>query len=193
MIKFQAFAEDIRGSVAMIFALVLLPILLMVGVGIDYSRIASNKSEMQTVVQNAVETYPNLRAERIDAARQIEAMINANSGRNTADVTISIHQDKMRIEAKDHIDTPMLSTIGQPKSEFTASVEVEAGGASGTTSNKRPELSRKEFDDALDAEFDRALKKAGLDGNLNRLSPAQRERLKRKLKRELRSAGVRFK
>ena len=194
MARLVRFVEDRRGNVAMLFGLMLLPMLMLIGVGVDYSRISSHEHELQKVVDNAARSVGNLGNRRSDAARQIEAMINANSGRDSAQVKISIHRDKLRIDARDEIDTPLLSTIGQEKSEITASIELDASRVPGSDGKgSKSAIDRKQFDQALDAQFDEALKQVGMKGNLDRLSPTQRERLKRQMKDQLRQLGVRFK
>ena len=194
MFRTGGFFDDKRGNVAMLFGLILLPMLMLVGVAVDYSRISNHEGELQKVVDNAALSINGLANKRNDAARQIEAMINANSGRDTAQVRISIHRDKIRIDARDEIDTPLLSTIGQEKSEITASAELDAGrvpGAAGQGS--KTAIDKRQFDNALDAQFDEALKQLGMKGNLDRLSPTQRQRLKRDMQEQLKRLGVRFK
>ncbi len=194
MKNLSQFHVDNQGNVAMIFAILFLPLLMFVGVAIDYSRIANHESELQTVVDNAATSIVNLSSKRISAARQIENMINANSGRDTAEVKINIRRDKLRIEARDQIDTPLLSTIGQGTSEITASIELDANRGSGTPGSRGiPEIDKKQFNKAIEKQLNEALKQVGLGGNLNRLSPTQRARMQRQLENRMKRMGVRFK
>ena len=193
MFRLAKFYEDKRGNVAMLFGILLLPMLMLVGVAIDYSRISHQEGELQKIVDNASMSMDNLRSKRNDAARQIENMINANSGRDTAQVRISVHRDKLRIDARDEIDTPLLSTIGQERSEITASIELDSNRVPGDGGHgSTPAINKKQFDKAFDAQLDEALKQVGMHGNLNRLSPTQRARLKRQLESRLKGMGVRF-
>jgi Flp pilus assembly protein TadG len=45
--------NDERGSVAIIFALMLLPLLGMVGAAVDYSRLALRKTNLQSIAHSA--------------------------------------------------------------------------------------------------------------------------------------------
>ncbi|MEM9279304.1 MAG: TadE/TadG family type IV pilus assembly protein [Pseudomonadota bacterium] len=128
----QTFYSDRQGNVAIIAAILVLPMLMLAGVGIEYSRISSAEKNLQTTVDNAALDAARLFRLGPRAEQELAAFINANSGRNTAQVRIRVHRDKLRIDARDEIDTPLLSTIGEPKSEITASIEVDGNTSTGT-------------------------------------------------------------
>jgi len=93
----KRFIQREDGNVAIIGVLLLLPILMLAGAGVDYSRISSAEDEMKTVVDNTVYNPSMSFHNRPAAEAYIADMINANSGRNTAKVKISINQNKIRI------------------------------------------------------------------------------------------------
>ena len=129
------FWQSKDGNVAVIAALVILPILMLGGVGIVYSRIASARGEMQTVVDSTVLSSGMDFSNRRAAEQRIAAMINGNSGRDTAQVNISVNQNRLRIDASDRLETPLLSTIGQTHSPIEVSLEVPVPGSDGSTTH----------------------------------------------------------
>ncbi len=133
---YKRFTEDKRGNVAITGTLLILPILMLAGVGIDYSRISNAEKTLESVVDNAAADAQRLFRLGPYAEKELEDLINANTGRDTARVKISINQDKLRIDATDEIDTPLLSTIGQAKSEITASIEVDGNRQTSVGSEK---------------------------------------------------------
>src|SRR5262245_66124852 len=51
---FRRFSQDGRGSIAMVFALALIPIMVAVGAAIDYSRANSVKAVLQATLDSAL-------------------------------------------------------------------------------------------------------------------------------------------
>lgn len=192
MFYLRDFLLNKRGNVAMIFGIFGLPMLMLVGVGVEYSRIADQEAELQKVVDNAAISFRNMRRKRISVAGQIEDLIHANSGRDTARVRISVDKDRLRIDAQDKIDTPLLSTIGRPKSTITASTELDIDHARGSGASSKT-ISQEELERRLDAEIEKTLKSLGLEGNANRLSPTQRQRIKQQLEQRLKRMQSRIK
>lgn len=137
------FIDDERGNIAAIGALVLLPILMMVGVGVDYTRIAKAESTLQTTLDNAGDTVGDLFRGGPEAEARIAAMIHANLGRETATVDISVEQDQLKVLVTDQIETPLLSAIGQSTTIISASLETDANRSSGRTSrSSRADMAR---------------------------------------------------
>ncbi|MEM9329683.1 MAG: pilus assembly protein TadG-related protein [Pseudomonadota bacterium] len=194
----QNFVSDNKGNVAITAAILALPMLLLAGVGIEFSRISSAENNMRATVDNASVDAARLFRLGPRAQKEIEAFINANSGRNTAQVRIRIHKNKIKIDAKDEIETPLLSTIGQPTTEITASVEVNGPSTSGSqggdkakkstprNDNKREIARLRRVENSLRKSLNQ-LRQAG-----NRLPFQTRARLERKLREQLREVRNRI-
>lgn len=184
---FRQFIKEEDGNVAIIAALVLLPLLLIVGVGVDYSRVGSAEEKMQTVVDNAVFSPDIPLRNRPAAEAYIANMINANSGRDTAKVNITINQDTMRVEAQDAIDTPLLAAIGEKKTPILAVVEVappssENTSQSGITLNGPDAAKQKRILKKLERQLEQMIKRVN---NRRGGTPAQRRQLRNLLERQL--------
>lgn len=176
------FLKETRGNVAMIFAILAMPLFILVGLGVDYSRIAHAESDMQKTIDNAAYSMANLYRQRVSAARQIADMINANSGRGTARVRIVVNEDKLRIDAYDTIETPLLSTIGRPQTAVTASVELDANRWQGSGSPANSADAATQIEKRLEKlmkEIDRASTGEGM-------SRQQLAKMQRRLERRLR-------
>ena len=194
----NTFFRDRNGNVAIIASLMLLPMLMLAGVGIDYSRISSAEGNLQATVDNAANDIARLFSRGPHAAGELEALINANSGRNTAQARIRVYRDKIRIEARDVIETPLLSPIGQPETVITASIEVDGNKSTGTSSTERPK--KKSAARKNEREVARLRRYEGiLRENLNRLREASRrlpyhtrKRLEKQLRDQIREVRARI-
>jgi len=192
---YKRFAEDPKGNVAITGTLLILPILMLAGIAIDYSRISNAEKVLESTIDNA--SYDSRRLFKLGprAEKELEAFINANTGRDTAEVQISIHKDKLRIEARDEIDTPLLSTIGQGKSEVTASIEVDGNtstGSQNTVSNDSNRNDQQKIADkarqreqleSLERSLEKALKRVRQN---SRITFQLRQRLEADLRAQLR-------
>ncbi|MGI9351118.1 MAG: pilus assembly protein TadG-related protein [Rhizobiaceae bacterium] len=194
----STFFRDCRGNVAIIASLLLLPMLMLAGVGIDYSRISSAEGNLQSTVDNAAFDIARLFSKGPHAARELEALINANSGRNTAQARIRVHRDKIRIEARDVIETPLLSTIGQPETVITASIEVDGNKSTGTSNSDRPKKKTTGQKDSREVARLRRYENV-LRENLQRLRQASnrlpyqtRKRLEKQLRDQIREVRTRI-
>lgn len=119
------FIKNQEGNVSIFGALLALPILMMIVVTFDYTRISTVRGEMQSSLDHASVSPLMMMSDMPGAEKNLENFINANSGRETADVNISIFQDKLRVEATDTIDTPLLSVIGRPVSTIVVRLEMD--------------------------------------------------------------------
>lgn len=188
---FFRFLNDRQGNVAVISALVILPILMLSGVGIEYSRIAATRGEIQTVVDNTVLNSGMDFSNRPAAERMLAALINANTGRDTARVDISLHQDKLRILAHDTLETPLLSTIGQTQSPIEVHLDIPAPGS--TSGSQQTAAREAQGSSSENAQRLRTLKKAErqIERVIKRLKsrpgkyPQQQQKLRQSLERQL--------
>jgi len=119
----QLFINEEKGNIAIIAALLLLPMMMLGGVGIDYSRISAEHSKITASVDSALADPSLYFGSRPQAELAIKQLVDANTGRTSADVDISIQQGKVFIKAQDTIETPLLAFFGQPKTDVIVSHE----------------------------------------------------------------------
>ena len=184
---FRQFIDEKDGNVAVIAALVLLPLLLFAGAGVDYSRVGSAEEKMQAVVDNVAFSSNISFQNRPAAEAYIVDMINANSGRDTAKVDITINQDKLRIEARDEIETPLLSAIGEDKTPISAVVELDAPtsentGKVGRSLSEPDTAKQRQMLKKLERQLEQMIERVN---NRRSGTPAQRRQLRNMLERRL--------
>ncbi len=203
------FFNDQRGNVAILGALLILPLLMMVGVAVDYTRIETAKGGMLSSVNHSSIRPQAMMSDIPGAETGLENFINANSGRDSAQVNIRIVQDILRIEAQDAIDTPLLSVIGQAVSPIVVSVEVpvpetkgrvqKASATNDSLNVKRQQSNRQREQIAALRRFERSLERS-IMRLMSQRSPYPRytqqlvQKLRaqlREVRREIRNAKVR--
>lgn len=139
---FAKFKDCQEGNIAIFASLLLLPVLMLAGVGVEYSRISNQQKVLQSTL-DYVPVDPRYAARyRRNAERYLEGFIHANSGRQSAEVNIELHRNMLKIEAKDEIDTPLLGIMGQEKTEITASLEVYVPDNKGNKRKRSSSLKR---------------------------------------------------
>lgn len=127
----QSFCGDRRGGVAIIFALLLVPMVLMIGSGIDYSRSLNAKTGLGNALDAAVLVGANKMVREGGKASEVEdAVKNAfeagiqtalNSGAKIK--TLTVHQDpsigEVKVNATVSLPTSFMNIIG------VSSIDVE--------------------------------------------------------------------
>lgn len=181
MTVFKRFSGCNRGNIAITFAIIGAPLIILAGLGIDYSRMARTENTMQKTLDNAADSYGDLRYNRISAAHRIQEMVRANTGRDTARVRIRIERDKLKIEAMDIVDTPMLSTIGRPRMPVFASTEVDASRYSGSQPG---EMSARNME-VLEKRVNDLMRELGVPRQVDNMNRRELQRLQRQLERQM--------
>ncbi|MEZ5817288.1 MAG: TadE/TadG family type IV pilus assembly protein [Hyphomicrobiaceae bacterium] len=145
-LEFEAFAQDRRGSVAIIFALTATIVVGMVGGAVDFGRAYSARERVQQTADAAV-----LAAARVwqlendlEAAKaRGMAFYLANKPKDLAAVTGDFAVDEvkntMSLDVAVRIPTPFLSVVGTEN--VTANVHAQAQLAQGVTANRNLEVS----------------------------------------------------
>lgn len=134
MFLFKKFLSDKKGSIAIQFSILAMPLIAVGGVGIDYSRISVAKAGLQSTLDQNIS---NLKPAEFSNRKQMEEYIVSLAGVNmesksiTAD--ISIKEDVLRVTLKDTIKTPALSLMGRPEFEVLASVDIQYEPQTSTT------------------------------------------------------------
>ena len=136
---FKDFCEDKRGSIAIQFSLVAIPLIAVGGVGIDYSRISVAKAGLQsTLDQNVSNLQPAAFSNRKQMEEYIVSLAGVNMESKNITADISITEDVLRVSLKDTIKTPALSIMGRPEFEVLASVDIKYEPQISTTTIASP-------------------------------------------------------
>lgn len=190
------FLVNEEGNVAIFGALLVLPLLMMIGVSVDYSRIETAKGEVRAAIDGAGITPSMMMSDMPAAERAVADFINANTGRETADVKIRIYQDTLQLEAEDAIDTPLLSVMGQAVSPVLVNLEYDVPQSSGAakkvsakanqSSSKRKNADGKRKRLRVLKKYERGLEKALMRLNTQQSAyPAYTRQMRMVLRRQL--------
>lgn len=140
----KKFLEDKKGSLAIQFSIVALPLIAAIGVGIDYSRISVAKTGLQsTLDQNVANLRPSAFSNRKQMEEYIVSLAGVNMQSDAIVADISISEDILRVSLKDTLNTPALSIIGTPEFEVFAFVDINIEPQTSTTTvaNSTPSTS----------------------------------------------------
>lgn len=121
------FGCDRSGSVAIIFAAVLIPVIGIAAAAIDFGRAQKVRSTLQTAVSHAAQAgSAHLMEDRSVVEAQVRAMLKANLPPHLAELphTVMIPEDKSRVEVamETSVPTTLMGVIGM------AEIGVEATG-----------------------------------------------------------------
>ncbi|HYD15428.1 MAG TPA: TadE/TadG family type IV pilus assembly protein [Hyphomicrobium sp.] len=132
MRRLKRFHRDDRGSVAVIFAMMLVTMLVAAGVAIDYGRGVSLHASMQQALDAAV--LAGVTEEPSQRIARAQAFFDAGIGKSEAE-NISVTftkdgEDKLSGRARADIRTTLTGLLGIPTLEIatTATAEVSGGG-----------------------------------------------------------------
>jgi len=143
---FQKFIENTKGSIAIQFSLVAIPLIAVVGVGIDYSRISVAKAGLQaTLDQNVSRLSPGAFSNRKQMEDYIVSLAGVNMESKTITADISITENVLRVSLQDTLKTPALSIMGRPEFEVLAFVDIKYEPQTSTTTvvSRTPQTSNK--------------------------------------------------
>ena len=121
---FRQFFRDQNGNIAVIASLMLLPVLMLAGAGIDYGRVATARGSLQSSVDLAAISAIEKGGSLLQYEQSIEADIEANYGGENVDIRVRMHEDQVRVTAKDVINTPMLHIIGRGETKISVITDV---------------------------------------------------------------------
>jgi hypothetical protein len=121
------FARDRRGSVAIIFAAVIIPVIGIVAAAIDLGRAATVRSTLQTAVSAAAESASkHLGQDRDVIDGKVQAMLSANLPRELAELPhkVRVPNDNSWVEVvmEAKVPTSLMGVVG------VAEIAVEASG-----------------------------------------------------------------
>jgi len=165
------FAQDQRGTIAVLFALMLVPILGIVFGGIDYSRALSVRNQLQTAVDAAARSAAGRLGE---GAAKAEGAFKAAFVANLPDelkeqpydLSITGNGKKLTVEIAASVPTTMVALFGLTKLDVGVAAIAErpepalvAGGRGGSALDAFPDNAEGA---RARAEVERALRSAGL-------------------------------
>ncbi|MBU1210720.1 MAG: pilus assembly protein [Alphaproteobacteria bacterium] len=197
----RRFADSQSGTIAVLFALLLVPILGIVFGGIDYSRAMSVQSQLQTAADAAATSAASRLAEgRSQAETAFKAAFRANLPKALRDqpyeLSIAGNASRLSVELTTSVPTTMVALLGVSKLDVAVAATAERpdplalarskGGGGGMALDGLPataEGARARHD------IERALRSAGLPAPK---APDQREieEARRQMQDALRAVGL---
>lgn len=131
------FARDRRGSVAIIFAAVIIPVIGIVAAAIDLGRAGTVRSTLQTAVSAAAESAgKHLGQDRDIIADKVRAMLSANLPRELAELPhqVRVPNDNSSVEVvmEAKVPTSLMGVVG------VAEIAVAASGFARPVKNSIP-------------------------------------------------------
>ncbi len=130
---FRAFQRDEDGAIAIIFALVLLPMLALMGAAIDYSRMVIDRSQAQDALDAAVlatvKQIPYMRDNEL--RNMVESFVSANVPSGT-DVNIDLVQisrnpNTIKVWASGETEMTFMKLLQIDRKPFKAKSKAESG------------------------------------------------------------------
>ncbi|MHB2166091.1 vWA domain-containing protein [Alsobacter sp. R-9] len=128
MTLFQRFRDDVSGALAIIFALLLVPVLMVVGLAVDYGRVVYARTALQAVVDSttlAVTTPKYTTSAEVQAAaeRIFEAQLRDKYGLTLpTKLQVALQPDgkTVNVEAVSSVKNTVLAAVGMPAMEIAA-------------------------------------------------------------------------
>lgn len=130
---FRAFRRDEDGAIAIMFALLLIPMLALIGTAIDYSRIVIDRSQAQDALDAAVlatvKQIPYMPDGELRS--MVEAFVKANVPKGTKvnidKVQISRNPNTIKVWASGETKMTFMQLLKVNKKEFKAKSRAESG------------------------------------------------------------------
>ncbi len=192
------FARSERGTIAVLFALLLVPILGIVFGGIDYSRAMSVQSQLQTAADSAANSAASRLAEgSAKAEAAFEAAFRTNLPDDLKDqpyeLNISGNGKTLTVELSTSVPTTMVAMLGVSKLDVAVASTAKrpepklfARGNGGAGLDALPDTAEGA---RTRAELERALRSAGLPAP-KALEQHEIEEARRQMQDAMRSMGI---
>ncbi len=130
------FISDERGAIAVIFAVMVIPMMALAGAAIDYSQATSIKNQIQTSADSAALAGGRAFAQSddedyiSDIAKKVFAQNMVNSGfAGTIEPTVIFLEDGIRVEATTTMPTKFLQLVGMSSLSVGTFSEIEISAA----------------------------------------------------------------
>ncbi len=166
----QQFQNDRQGGVLVLYAGLALPLFAIVGGAIDYSRVASARSDLLRASESAASTAANLSSEIDDAQPIFDAHFKANLSERLKNTAYEFQVD-------DETGT-ITATINHPvKMHFAAILGIRKVNVSVQATGRRPIVAEKK--NPTPAEIKEVVDTSDIDELKKRIMSEIRERVKR--------------
>ncbi len=127
------FASDEKGSIAIIFALAMTGIVAGVGAAMDYSRLSSSKSSLQSALDAALlnagkqALASGMAVDRAAVIREMKANLPSHLQAMADGVQLTQTADKLSAQVSGTLSNQFASFLGKPSSGITAAASVPLG------------------------------------------------------------------
>jgi len=120
----RRFRDDKRGNFATIFAVAVLPVLAIAGLGLDYARISAAEERLQASVDGAILAAAANGGNVASMQHTVNDFIAANLPESDIRVKTVVDTYQMSVEANYQLPTSVLAAVGIPQAEIVASAEL---------------------------------------------------------------------
>jgi Flp pilus assembly protein TadG len=167
----RKFARDERGQFAIIGALLMVPVIAISGLALDYTRLHSAQSRLQSAADAAALAAVGAAGEPVARLQQLAAdFVAANADGLDVDTETRVEGKHLEVQVTSEIATPLLSVIGSQSVMLTVTAGIDSpvqlAGGSVIGGNDAP------------ADYERLRRR--IAEAMRQLPRAQRERLARK-------------
>jgi Flp pilus assembly protein TadG len=126
----ERFAVDTRGGIAIIFALLLIPVMGLVGAAVDYSRAAHAHTDLQAAVDAAalaagkIALEQNRREVRREAREVFDAIFQRNDRVRVTDFSVTREDDILTVEARARVPMMFADALDKKRMHIAATASV---------------------------------------------------------------------
>lgn len=153
----RKFRDDRRGNFATIFAVAILPVLAIAGLGLDYARISAAEERLQASVDGAILAAASSGGTVASMQHAVNDFIAANLPDPDISVKTVVDTYKMTVEASYLLPTSVLAATGIPEAEIVANAELTSktplrnsgGKLNDRVSAKEIQAARRKFERAI--------------------------------------------
>ena len=177
-ILLRRFARSEGGNFAIIFGLLLVPMMGLIGTAVDYSSMLSRQSKIQTAADTALLAAARDAPSSTEFYRLTENYLAANLHGIEVEMVAKANPKNVSLTLTNDFETSFLAIIGQPqiKIEVYSEVAVDKFGRGSTDT---PKYQAKELNKQLDQLEAQLLKQ------LHKIPPRDQEKARKQIKRQI--------
>lgn len=123
--KLKTFANNEKGSIAIHFSIIALPLMALLGASVDYTRVTMHDSKLQSTLEQSIVGITRDSFESSDEMKNyIVSLAAANTRSTSIEGAITVNDNVLRVELRDVVKTPVLNVIGKPQVQVEAHVNL---------------------------------------------------------------------